>query len=64
MCLIVQSYNVRIDTRVKGQGVYFLITSNINKDEVVILTRGTKAITFRSVKIHVSNIINYVYVYT
>ena len=45
-----QSNDVRIDTRVKGQGVYFLITSKKGKEEVAILSWGTNAITFWPVK--------------
>lgn len=36
----------RIDTKVKGQGVYFLVVNGIDPDVVAILTFGLDAITF------------------
>lgn len=36
----------RIDTRVKGQGVYFLITNFEYDESIAILTWGSDAVTF------------------
>lgn len=48
--IALQSTDVRIDPRILGQGVYFLITDNIMKDEVAVLHWGADAITYWAVK--------------